>query len=91
MRSLIATICLILAVFFGGPRMSWSAVLQKALTAAQKGDFATALREWKLLAEQVDASAQYNRDLMDHKGHESGSIQKLLLGWSWVHKGKDGC
>ena len=34
--------------------------LQKGLTAAQAGDFATALQEWKPLAEAGDAVAQYN-------------------------------
>jgi TPR repeat protein len=33
--------------------------LDKGLAAAQKGDFATALREWKPLAEQGDARAQF--------------------------------
>jgi hypothetical protein len=32
--------------------MSWSADLQKGLTVADKGGFATALREWTPLAEQ---------------------------------------
>ena len=32
--------------------------LQKGLEAAQKGDFATALREWRPLAAQGNASAQ---------------------------------
>ena len=39
---------------------SWSADFQKGLIAAQNGDFATALREWKPLAEQGDADAQYS-------------------------------
>ena len=34
--------------------------LQKGLAAAQKGDFAAALREWRPLAEQGDSDAQCN-------------------------------
>ena len=32
----------------------------KGLDAAQKGDYATALKEWQPLAEQGDSSAQYS-------------------------------
>ena len=38
--------------------MSWSADLQKGLTAYKSGDYATALREWRPLAEQGDEIAQ---------------------------------
>ena len=37
---------------------------QEAVTAYQRGDYATALRLWRLLAEQGDASAQYNLGVM---------------------------
>ena len=47
---------------------SWSADFNKGLTAAQNGDFATALKEWKPLAEQGHASAQFNLGLMYRKG-----------------------
>jgi uncharacterized protein len=40
----------------------------KGLEAAQAGDFFTALSEWKPLAEQGDASAQYNLGLMYTNG-----------------------
>jgi hypothetical protein len=52
MRNLTATICLTIAVLLGSVGMSWSADLQKGLTVADKGGFATALREWTPLAEQ---------------------------------------
>ena len=38
------------------------------LFAAQAGDFATALQEWKPLAEAGDADAQYNLGQMYRKG-----------------------
>ncbi len=34
--------------------------IQKGLEAYNRGDFATALREWQPLAEQGHAAAQYN-------------------------------
>ena len=41
---------------------------QKGYAAAQAGDFATALQEWTPLAEQGDASAQYNLGVIYGKG-----------------------
>ena len=60
MRNLTATLCLTIAVLLGSVGVSASADFEKGLTAAQSGDFATALREWKPLAEQGDAAAQSN-------------------------------
>ena len=36
--------------------------------AYNRGDYATALREWRPLAEQGDANAQYNLGLMTYHG-----------------------
>ena len=47
---------------------SWGGDFNKGLTAAQNGDFATALKEWKPLAEQGDADAQYNLGVMYRDG-----------------------
>ena len=52
---------------------SYSADFNKGLTAAHNGDFATAFKEWKPLAQQGDADAQYNLGVMYDKGH--GVIQ----------------
>ena len=59
MKRLTATICLTFALLLGSAGVSESADFQKGLTAYQSGDFATALREWKPLAKQGDAVAQY--------------------------------
>ena len=45
-----------------------SADYQKGLTAAQSGDYATALRDWKPLAEEDDANSQNNLGLTFFKG-----------------------
>jgi len=42
--------------------------LAKGLDAAQKGDFATALKEWQPLAEQGNAVAQFNLGVMYENG-----------------------
>jgi uncharacterized protein len=59
MRNLTATICLTVAMLLGSAGVSASADYQKGLTAAQSGDFATALREWTPLAEQGDSSIAF--------------------------------
>ena len=53
-----------LTILLGNAGVSWSADYQKGLDAANKGDFATALREWKPLAEQRNAVAQKNLSVM---------------------------
>ena len=60
MIRLTATLCLMIALLLGSAGVSWGGDFQKGLTAAQSGDYATALREWKPLAEQGDAYAQTN-------------------------------
>ena len=64
MRNLTATICLTVALLFGCTGVCKSSDFQKGLTAAQGGDYATALREWNPLAKQGNADAQYNGGLM---------------------------
>ena len=53
-----------LTVLLGNAGVSWSANYQKGLDAANRGDFETALREWKPLAEQRNAVAQKNLSVM---------------------------
>ena len=60
---------------------TWSADFQKGLTAYQSGDFATALREWTPLAEQGNASAQYNLGLMYRNGRGVPQDDKTAVKW----------
>jgi hypothetical protein len=46
MKKTLTTLCLTLTLLLGSIGMSESADFQKGLTAAQSGDFATALREF---------------------------------------------
>lgn len=41
---------------------------QKGLEAYDRDDYATALREWRPLAEQGHAEAQHNLDVMHYQG-----------------------
>ena len=59
----------------------WSADFQKGLAAAQRGDFATALREWKPLAEQGNARAQVNLGLMYQRGDGVPQNYKTAVKW----------
>ena len=75
------TICLTLTLLLGSVGTSWGADLYKGLAAAQSGDFATALREFRPLAEQGDAGAQYNLGLMYGTGQ--GVIQDNVYAHMW--------
>ena len=68
MRELTTVLCLTITVLFGSARLSQGADFQKGLTAAQSGDFATALSEWTPLAEQGRASAQFNLGQLYRRG-----------------------
>ena len=69
MKTLTLTICLTLAVLLGSVGTSWGADFNKGLAAAQSGDYATALREWRPLAEQGVPESQFYLGLMYADGH----------------------
>ena len=60
---------------------AWAADFAKGLAAAGAGDFATALAEWKPLAEQGDAKAQYNLGVMYDKGQGVIEDHKEAVKW----------
>ena len=72
---------LALTLLLGSASMSWSADIQKGLTAAQRGDFATALRELTPLAEQGDAIAQAGLGMMYQKGKGVSQDYKTAVKW----------
>ena len=79
MNRLLILPVLLLTLLVGNP--AFSADFQKGLDAAQKGDFATALKEWKPLAEHGDASAQYNLGVMYEKGQGVPQNDKTAVKW----------
>jgi TPR repeat protein len=54
---------------------------QKGLQAYDKGDYATALREWGILAEQGNAKAQFNLGVMYAKGLGVSQDYKEAAKW----------
>jgi hypothetical protein len=81
MRNLTATICLTIAVLLGNAGMGWSADFQKGYAAYKSGDYATALREWRPLARQGNADAQFNLGWMYEKGRGVPQDDKTAVKW----------
>ena len=81
MRKLTAVFCLAAALLMGGTGISWSADSQRGYEASKRGDYVTALREWTPLAEQGDASAQYNLGVMYGNGQGVPQDYKAALEW----------
>ena len=63
------------------PSLSWGADFEKGLTAANQGDYATAIKEWTPLAEQGNAIAQYNLGVMYERGW--GVVQNYKTAVKW--------
>ena len=75
MKNVTRTICLTLALLLGSVGTGCGPDFDKGLAATQSGDFATALREWRPLAEQGDADAQY---MVGYMCDNLGSLYYLL-------------
>ena len=60
MNRLTLILILTMTVLLGSPGVSWGADFQKGLDAYERGDYATALKEFTPLAEPGYALAQYN-------------------------------
>jgi len=60
---------------------AWAADVQKGWAAQRAGDYASALAEWKLLAEQGDPSAQYGMGFLYANGQGVISDNKLAAKW----------
>jgi TPR repeat protein len=81
MRRLTATLCLTLVVLLFSPTEGWSADFQKGGDAYERGDYATALREWEPLAEQGHAAAQFLLGAMHGNGHGVPQNHKTAVKW----------
>lgn len=73
------TLALVIAVSSGPALMAQD--FGKGLAAADAGDFVTALNEWKPLAEQGFASAQFNLGIMYNNGQ--GVLQDYREAMKW--------
>ena len=79
MKKLLLTFLIIL--FSLTSNVVWSADFQKGWDAYYSGDYATALREWKPLAEQGDVHAQNNLGQMYRNGEGVPQDYKTALKW----------
>ena len=70
----------LLSLLFANP--AFSADFQKGLDAAQRGDYAAALKEWRPLAQQGGATAQFNLGTMYDKGRGVSQDYKEAMKWS---------
>ena len=70
-----------MTVLLGSSGVSWSADFQKGRDAAERGDYATALKEWTPPAEQGNATAQFNLGLMYRRGDGVPRDHKTAVKW----------
>ena len=82
MKRLLTTL-VILTGLIGSGGAVWAQDLNKGLKAAQSGDFATAMKEWKPLAERGQVAPQYNLGVMYRKG--DGVIQNMVSAYMWFN------
>ncbi len=62
---------------------AWAGDVQAGVEAYNRGDYATALKEWRPLAEQGDALAQYNLGVMYFMGR--GVPQDNVQAHMWLN------
>ena len=72
---------LILTIFTLPFGTSVLADFQKGLDAYDREDYATALKEWKILAEEGDPSSQYNLGVMYRMGKGVARDDKEAVKW----------
>ncbi len=82
MKRLVLTI----AILIGLAAPAWAGFAE-GFAAYERGDYATALREFRPLAEQGDAVAQYNLGIMYSKGQ--GVAQDYAEAVKWYRKAAD--
>ena len=70
-----------MSILLGSSRVCWGADLQKGADAANRGDFATAIKEWTSLAKQGDVAAQFNLGLTYHEGRVVPQDYKTAMRW----------
>ena len=79
MKRLFALSVVLLSIMVGTPVLS--ADFAKGLDAYRMGDYATAFEEWIPLAEQGDASAQYNLGVMYRNGDDVNQDYDSAVNW----------
>ena len=77
----------VLALFLSASGILAAADFATGLTAYQKGDYETAAKEWRPLAEEGEASVQYNLGLLYLDGH--GVAQDFAEAAKWFKRSAD--
>ncbi len=72
MRNILIALGVCVAVTVGSLSVAW-ADFKDGVAAYQRGDYATAVKEFRAVAEQGDTDAQYNLGFM----HEDGTLTSL--------------
>ena len=85
MRKLVAPLIVFLAFFMGFPAL---ADFYKGVVAYNKGDYATALREWVPLAQSGHPNAQNNLGVMYRDGVGVGQKHNEALKWFKLSAGQ---
>ena len=80
MKRLLTILCIPALLLLGAAEAS-GADFQKGVEAYEAGDYAAALREWRPLAEQGDAEAQFNLGVMYSKGQGVAQDDAQALAW----------
>jgi TPR repeat protein len=83
MNRLTLILVLTMTVLLGSSGVCWSAYWEKGLDAYDRGDYATALKEWTPLAEQGNASAQRNLGVMYAFG--KGILKDYVYAHMWAN------
>lgn len=84
MKRKLATLVISLSLALGATTGAWAQDFQKGARAYRSGNYATALNEWRPLAEQGDVRAQYILGFMYENGQgvaESWQHYKEALKW----------
>ena len=89
MKKLLVPFCLTLIIFIGSVGVSESADMQKGNAAYDRGDYATALKEFTPLAKQGNATAQFNLGVMYANGQGVPKNYKTAVKW-WKLAAKQG-
>jgi hypothetical protein len=80
MKSMKAIRAIVLVILLVGHSQAWSG-FDEGVAAYEVRDYATALREWRPLAEQGDAGAQYNLGYMYGEGQGVSQDYKEAIKW----------
>ncbi len=73
-------VVVVVALVFSVSQGAWGG-FQEGYDAVRRGDYATALKEWKPLAELGDVNAQFNLGVMYYNGQGVPKDYKIAVEW----------